>query len=157
LVYGNGLDLWLAAALLHADGAQVTVVLNRPGWPDEVKAAMSLAWQLHIGLNLASARRQGQNGLTLSFLGSENGHTPMELSCDLAVLVQQAKPVYDIPYQLGADLVLDPHRGGYVPRGAVNGRVTTLLPGGLQLQVIGEAAGHSPAALFGCSGEDTRS
>jgi len=28
IVYGHGLDLWLAAALLHAGGAQVTVVLN---------------------------------------------------------------------------------------------------------------------------------
>jgi sarcosine oxidase subunit alpha len=155
LVCGGGLDLWLTATLLHACGARVTVVLNQSEGREEVGAAMSLGWQMHIGLQLASARRQGDDRLILYFIPPDEGHTPVELDCHLAVVVNRAKPAYDVIYQLGADLVLDPTQGGYLPRGVQDGSFRGTLPGGLQLEVAGEAAGLKPAAVLKCESEES--
>jgi sarcosine oxidase subunit alpha len=154
LVCGSGLDLWLTAMLLHVRGARVTVVLSEPEGREEVGAAMALGWQMHIGLQLASARRQGDERLILYFIPPDESHTPVELDCQLAVVANRAKPAYDVIYQLGADLVLDPDRGGYLPRGVQEGRYHTTLPGGLQLEVAGEAAGLAPATVLNAQSEE---
>lgn len=155
LVCGGGLDLWLTAALLHARGARVTVVLSEPEGREEVGAAMSLGWQMHIGLQLASARQQGEDRLILYFIPPDEIHTPVELDCQLAVLVNRAKPAYDVIYQLGGDLVLDPQRGGYVPSGVRGGSSRGTLPGGMQLEVVGEAAGLKPEEVLVCASGET--
>ena len=148
LVCGGGLDLWLCAALLHARGATVTLVLDEAGWTEEVGAAMDNGWPIHSGLRLASVRRRGDRDLAVYCLSAQAGQPPLELPCDLAVVCGRGKPAYDIPYQLGADLVLDPERGGYVPRGVEEERYRGRLAGGLELRVAGEAAGQAAAALL---------
>ncbi len=147
VVCGDGLDLWLTATLLHARGARVTVVLARPDSPQEVAAAMSQGWQIHIGLRLASVRLQGDDTV-LYFIPPDEGHSPVELDCDFAIVCHRAKPAYDVLYQLGADLVLEPERGGYLPDGVREGRYRSVLPGGLQLEVAGEAAGLPPQTVL---------
>jgi hypothetical protein len=148
VVAGRGLDLWLAAALLHVQGAQVAVVPEGAA-AEEIAAAVALGWQLHSGLRLVSARSSGRSRLVLAFAGLEGDLRPVELGCDLAVVAGRGKPAYDLIYQLGADLVLDPQRGGYVPRCLADGRSTDALPGDVELNVSGEAAGEDPVVLLG--------
>lgn len=154
VVFGSGLDLWLAAALLHVGGAQVAIVPLGSGWPDEVNAAIALNWQLHAGLRLANARSEKHPPLMLNFAPAGGRGSSVSLSCDLAVISGPGKPVYDIPYQLGAELVLEPSRGGYVPSGLSGDRLETTLPGGLSLCVAGEAAGQSAAAVLAGPAEE---
>jgi hypothetical protein len=77
----------------------------------------------------------------------------VELACDLAVLAGRGKPVYDVLYQLGADLVLEPERGGYVPTGTRRGGGTTRLPGDVPLTVAGEASGSPAGEVFSAAEE----
>ncbi len=153
VVAGGGLDLWLAAVLLHVRGAQVAVVPEVPA-TEELAAAVALGWQLHSGLRLVSARSAGRTRLVLGFAGLEGDLRPVELGCDLAVVAGRGKPVYDLIYQLGADLVLDPRCGGYVPRCLGDGRTTDTLPGDVELDVSGEAAGEELAAVLGDTAEE---
>ena len=62
----------------------------------------------------------------------------LELAADFAVICQRGKPAYDIPYQLGAELKLDPPAGGFVMSRSTHA--------GLEVAAVGEAAGHPPAA-----------
>jgi sarcosine oxidase subunit alpha len=164
VVVGGGLDLWLSAALLHARGARVSIVPGESGWQTEVSAALDLRWPLHTGLELASASARGSQRLSLVFVPSRGREASpgshVELACDLAVIARRGKPVYDILYQLGADLVLQPELGGYLPAGAAEGdpRGATVadLPGGVGLRLAGEAAGLRPAE-FMTRGEEAAS
>jgi sarcosine oxidase subunit alpha len=152
LVTGTGLDLWLAAALLHAQGARVAAAPGAGEGRAEIGAAVELGWQIHTGLRLASARGR-RDALVLGFAGREDGGRLVELGCDLAVIAGRGKPAYDLIYQLGADLVLDPDRGGYVAPG--RGDLAAVpLPGGLELCVAGEAAGADPAAVLAPPAEE---
>jgi hypothetical protein len=153
---GSGLDLWLAAAVAHARGARVSVVITEGGWPTEVSAAIDLGWQFHSGLELDHARYD-RRGTRLAFKPAQT-RTPepearVELGCDLAVVCGRGKPVYDILYQLGAELEHRSERGGYVPAGTRRGRFSGKLAGGQQLEVGGEAAGMPPAELLGSGSE----
>lgn len=138
VVFGQGLDLWLSAALLHAMGARVTLVLDAAGDADgrALVAARDLGWALHLGLDPQRAR--GRDG-ALAGMTFANGDGSTRLRADIAVSCSRAKPAHDIPYQLGADLVLDPRRGGFAPRS----------PGatGDAVSVVGEAAGDLPEDL----------
>ncbi len=147
VVTGGGFDLWLAAALLHARGASVTAA---PGAPADdaggamLESAARLGWRLHTGMEISEARERGGSVSTL-ILSSRNGDgARAEVACDMAVIAGRGKPAYDIAYQLGAELVLDPARGGYVPRGEDGDRFAIDLPAGSPLIVAGEAAGALP-------------
>jgi len=139
LLVGGGLDLWLAAALLTARGARISLVLTAGDGHEGVAAAMGLKWQLNTGLALTRLATGGGGQVTAVFApgGTAAGphETHMRMDTDLAVLCGRAKPTYDVPYQLGADLVLEPARGGFV----APARAT--LPGGVPLTVTGEALG----------------
>lgn len=126
---GRGLDLWLSAALLHAAGARVTVVPDGDGG-EHLPAAHALGWTLHTGLSIARATSRG-GALAALELSGEGG--ALKLPADLAVVCRRAKPAYDVPYQLGDDLALDPARGGWVPRGPQAGVLNT----------VGEARGQA--------------
>ena len=76
-----------------------------------------------------------------------------EARYDLLVVADRGKPVYDIPFQLGTELVLDPTRGGYIPKGTDLDHFRGILPGGLNLTVTGEAAGQEPGDLFSLAEE----
>ncbi len=149
VVAGVGLDLWLSAALLHARGARVTVVLGETGWPDEVNAAIELGWRLHTGLRLSAAQGYDSAQVTLRFDAPDGSESQVLLESELAVIAERGKPAYDIPYQLGADLALSTVRGGYLPRGLAGDRWEERLPAGLVLAVSGEAAGARPQQLLG--------
>ncbi len=146
LVAGGGLDLWLAAALLHVRGARVTVALGETGWADEVRAAVAWGWQVHTGLRVTQARGRGDAVAAVRLDAPDGGESQVWIDCDLAVIAERGKPAYDVPYQLGADLALNTARGGYLPRGLDGDRHETGLPGGLALVVAGEAAGARPGA-----------
>jgi hypothetical protein len=60
----------------------------------------------------------------------------------------RGKPAYDIPFQLGARLDLAPERGGFIPRETSAAGNGTPPPGGVRLNVAGEAAGLSPGELL---------
>ena len=66
-------------------------------------------------------------------------HLAME--ADLAVICNRGKPAYDVPYQLGAELSLQPGRGGFI------------LPGDSRLVAAGEAAGDLPGRPAHAAGE----
>jgi len=164
VVVGGGLDLWLSSTLLHARGARVSIVPNESGWQSEVSAALDLRWPLHTGLELASASARGRERLSLVLVPSRGREASpgshIELGCDLAVIARRGKPVYDILYQLGAELVLQPELGGYLPAGAArsmgSGATLASLPGGVGLRLGGEAAGIL-SAKFLTQGEGTAS
>jgi hypothetical protein len=121
---GGGLDLLLSAALLHAAGAAVTLCAA-PGAEvagDVLAGAHRLGWTLHTGVTVAGTRARGG--------------ALADLPADLAVVCGRGKPAYDVPYQLGVDLVLDPGRGGFVPRDGGDGADP--------VRVAGEAAGRVP-------------
>jgi len=136
VVWGDGPDLWLAAALLAAGGAAVTVAAAPGTDPTWLPAAGRLGWTLHTGCRPARAVARRD---TVAALELTAGAATVSVPCDLAVICAPGVPAYDVPYQLGADLVLDPERGGYVPRD----------PGArAPLVVAGEAAGRSPGELL---------
>jgi hypothetical protein len=151
VVYGCGFDLWLAAALLHARGARVTVVLMQRDGPAEVASAMDMGWQLQIGMQLVQADQKG-NHLLLSFQSAASAPHPttpdLRLWADLAVIARRGKPTYDIPYQLGADLVLDPARGGYVPRPLPPPSAIPHPPNAQAISITGEARGLAVEQVF---------
>jgi len=161
LVTGGGLDFWLSAALLASRGARVTVVVTESGWHSEVSAAVDLKWQLNTGLALASMRDRGQQGIEATYVPGRAGpgslHAHLNLEADLAVVCGRGKPAYDIPYQLGADLSLQPELGGYLPRGASTGDPAGVLPGNVSVLTVGEAAGLLPADQVANSREETAS
>jgi sarcosine oxidase subunit alpha len=148
VVIGSGLDFWLTAVMLSSRGAEVELVLDEPGWDAEVATARQLGWRLHTGLRLGSARRQRNGQLVLHWQGDGGRRSFLELTCDLAVLARPGKPVYDIPYQLGADLRLEPTCSGFLPPGLSGGRFSGRLPAGVDLHLAGEAAGLSPVATL---------
>jgi len=149
VVWGHGPDQWLCAALLHARGARVVLALDPTAAPDEdaLATARRLGWQLHTGLRPLAALGRAGSLAALRFEDGRSGTRP-ESACEIAVICGRAKPVYDGAYQLGADLVLDPLRGGYVPRGAAAGRWDGRTPAGLRLTIAGEAAGATLADLL---------
>jgi len=158
LVTGGGFDFWLAAAIAHCCGAQVSLVLSEGGWQSEVSTAIDLGWQFNSGLELVSSR-YNKRGLRLAFapVQGDQDHPAsyVELGCDLAVVARRGKPVYDLLYQLGADLVHQPELGGYLPAGTRRGHFATELDSGLELEVLGEAAGALPAELLASPTEVT--
>jgi len=151
ILVGGGLDFWLCAALLSGEGAHISLVVTESGSQSEVSAAMDLRWNLHTGLQLASMRSKGEISVETTFIPQANTPGPvnshLSLTSDLVVLCNRGKPVYDIPYQLGCDLALNPEQGGYLPR-EIDGTVYRgALPGGADLEIIGEAAGALPHDL----------
>ncbi len=77
----------------------------------------------------------------------------IELGCDLAVVCRRGKPVYDIPYQLGAELTHFPELGGYLPAGTRRGTFSGTTADGLELELRGEAAGATPAEVLAAQQE----
>ncbi len=154
LLIGGGIDFWLSAALLASRGARLNLVVEEAGWQSEVSAAVDLNWQLTTGLRLARVEPRGEHLLRATFVPRSSTPGPagsrLELEADIVVVCQRGKPVYDIPYQLGADLTLDPARGGFLAEGAHPGPAR--LPGGALLRTVGEAAGLPPAADPGAEG-----
>jgi thioredoxin reductase len=151
ILVGGGYDFWLSAAMLSAKGAHVSLVVTESGAQSEVSAAMDLKWSLHTGLRLASMRTKGENAVEATFIPQENTPGPvnshLSLTADLVVLCNRGKPVYDIPYQLGCDLTLQPDNGGYLPRDLDSTGYQGTLPDGADFEVFGEAAGTLPGDL----------
>jgi len=148
LIAGRGLDAALSAALLHTAGAKVTVALEpaRIGDPALLATANRLGWHLHTGQTIVASHAKGDRLSSVTLGDDDGGRT--EVPCDLAVITTRAKPAYDLAYQLGVEMVLDPERGGYVPRDVAAGRCETTTPAGLNLTVTGEAAGLTPEELL---------
>ncbi len=146
LVTGTGMDAALAAALLHIRGARVNLALGTPADPDLLACAARHGWSLHTGLSPAESRIR--DGALSALVLTGDGGARTELPCELAVLCGRGKPAYDLAYQLGVDLVLDPDRGGYVPRNAMDGRSVTTAPSGAVVVTAGEAAGALPDDLI---------
>lgn len=149
LLVGGGLDFWLCGCLLAARGANLSLVVTKSGGHTEVSAAVDLKWRLVTGLVLASMRNRGDDRIEGTFVPRESTPGPLDsqlrLQGDLAVICRRGKPVYDIPYQLGADLVLQPNLGGYAPRELGRNGHRGRLPDGGELWIQGEAAGRLPA------------
>jgi sarcosine oxidase subunit alpha len=151
LVIGSGLDFWLSAALLGACGARPNLVLTEDDGLSGVPAAVELGWPLHTGLKLDGLAGQGEDGLKASFSPSSGkgtaGSAHMEMEAALAVVCRRGKPAYDVPYQLGADLTLQPELGGFTLSSSElyrTGAISCTLPDGAALTAVGEAAGHLP-------------
>ncbi len=147
LLTGSGLDLWLAANLLVARGARVGIVVTGEGRHDDIAAAVGLKWTLTTGLELEAVSRRGPQRLAASFTpggggGGRAAATRLDQEADLVVICGRGKPAYDIAYQLGADLVLDPARGGFVAP------ADFATAGGVPLAAAGEAAGIAPDELL---------
>lgn len=146
LVIGSGLDFWLSAALLDTSGAQLSVVVTDAGGPDEIAAAVDRNWPLNTGLKLHSISGNGEQHLRASFTcGTSGGNltgSNLTMDADLAVICNRAKPAYDVPYQLGADLSLQPDLGGFV------------LSGSPELGTVGEAAGGLPGVAASPASEE---
>lgn len=151
LLVGGGLDLWLSAALLARRQALVSLVVTGTGWQSEVSAAVDLGWQLTTGLRLAGIQARGETAVEATFVPGQASPGPsdshLRLLADFAVICERGKPAYDIPYQLGADLTLQPELGGFVPRGAAGGGYQGELAPGAGLTVVGEAAGALPEEM----------
>lgn len=112
---------------------------------------MDLKWPLNTGLKLDEISERGEGHLTASFVqgtpSSGEAGTRLSLEADLAVICGRGKPAYDIPYQLGANLALQPDLGGFalpLPDDSGSGPATSLLPGGPRLVAVGEACGDLP-------------
>jgi len=149
VVWGHGPDQWLCAALLHARGARVALALDPTAAPDDdaLATADRLGWRLLTGVRPAAALGRAGSLAALRFDDGRGG-ARREAACEIAVMCGRGKPVYDGAYQLGADLVLDPLRGGYVPRDAAAGRWDGRTPAGLRLTIAGESAGATLADLL---------
>jgi hypothetical protein len=145
LVIGSGMDLWLSAALLDTSGARLNLVVTDAGSPDEIAAAVDRQWPLNTGLELHSISGYGKQHLRASFTpdassGNRTG-SRLTMQADLAVICNRAKPAYDVPYQLGTDLALQPGLGGFV------------LSDSPSLVAVGEAAGGLPGVAANSAGE----
>jgi len=152
LLIGGGLDFWLSAVLLAVRGAAINLVVTESGCQTEVAAAVDLKWALNTGLRLAEMRSTGEETIQAVFVPRRNAPGPlgshMHLEADLVVICRRGKPAYDIPGHLGADLVLRPELGGYLPPDlddAITDDLTMPLAGGAQIIYTGEALGHLPA------------
>jgi len=153
LVIGGGFDFWLCAALLDTVGARLSLVMTASENPGEISAALDRNWQLTTGLKLDRITAKGQEHLRATFSPLESGNNRMKshlvMDADLAVVCGRGKPAYDIPYQLGAELYLQPERGGFTlnqPGQPLSDRRECSLSGGRLLAVAGEAAGSLPGA-----------
>ena len=151
LVIGGGLDFWLSAALLDASGARLGLVVTGDGGPAEIPAAVDLNWSLNTGLNLHEISGRGEERLLASFIPDPSGGnltgSHLAMNAELTVICNRGKPAYDVPYQLGAELSLQPELGGFtLPPSdeSGSGLVSCTLPGGSRLVAAGEAAGGLP-------------
>lgn len=160
LIIGSGLDLWLSAALLDARGAHLSLVVTDDGIPAELPVAVDRNWQLNTGLTLESISTPSREDLRARFTPVAVGESPsgshLTLDADLVVICNRGKPAYDIPYQLGADLTLQPALGGFAPgrspeSAPEQGEIR--LPGGPRLITTGEAAGLVPGLSAYSAGE----
>jgi sarcosine oxidase subunit alpha len=146
LLVGSGLDLWLSAAVLAHRGAVVSLVVTGSGWQSEVSAAVDLGWQLTTGLQLAEVKPLGHNRIEAVFTPGRTAPGPVDsqlrLQADFAVICRRGKPTYDIPYQLGADMVNQPERGGFT-----SAEPEVELAGVATLAFRGEAAGLLPVDM----------
>ncbi|MCP4799986.1 MAG: hypothetical protein GY893_08565 [bacterium] len=106
VVCGHGRDFWLSAFLLNAKGANVTAVLDVDD-KDLIETATASGITVTTGTMPVAAR---SNNGTLSAIKLED----TSYKCKLCIITGNAKPAYDIPYQLGAKLTLDPARGGFI-------------------------------------------
>lgn len=153
LLVGDGLDLWLSATLLATRGARISLMIGGHGMPAEIAGAVRMKWQLNSGLALGGLARRGRDLVQATFApgghASAQAETHMRMDADLVVLCGRGKPTYDIPYQLGAQLTLDPAAGGFVAPPA------STLPGAVPLTVAGEAAGLVPDLVLGAAPEVT--
>ncbi len=136
LVVGSGLDLWLSASLLDAEGAHLSLVVTDNSGPKELPAAMDHKWPLHTGLELHAISGRGKERLRASFTpdpssGNQAG-SHLEIDADLTVICARGKPAYDVPFQLGSELSLRPDLGGFI------------LTNDSRLMAAGEAAGGLP-------------
>jgi sarcosine oxidase, subunit alpha len=135
VVWGHGPDLWLSASLLHVCGAKVTLALDEEAKADGalLEVAHRLGWALQTNTDVVAAMSQDH---TLDRLVLSSGGGRHEIPCEFAVLCCRGKPIYDVPYQLGVDLVLKPERGGFVPRENTGSKTDAVT-------VVGEAAGRN--------------
>lgn len=142
LIVGSGFDFWLSSAVLDAVGARLSLVLTESGNPSELSVAMERKWQMNTGLKLDRLTAKGENNLRATFSPLVSGNGPagshLVIDADLAVVCGRGKPAYDIPYQLGAHMTLQPDRGGFI---LSDGGHT---PGVGGLTAVGEAAGRLP-------------
>ena len=136
LVVGSGLDFWLSAALLDEGGAHLSLVVTENGGPAEIPSAMDRKWQIHTGVKLHGISGRGKEHLRASFTPDPSdgnlAGSHLAIDADLAVICDRGKPAYDVPYQLGSELSLQPDLGGFI------------LPGDSRLVTAGEAAGGLP-------------
>lgn len=151
LVIGSGPDFWLSAALLDTTGAKLSLVPTGDGNADEISAAVDLEWPLNTGMKLDGISARGEGRLQASFVagspGTGEAGTRLSLEADLAVICGRGKPAYDIPYQLGANLKLQPDLGGFtlpLSGDPDDGEYVSVLSGGSRLVAIGEACGGLP-------------
>ncbi len=145
LVIGGGLDFWLSAALLDAAGARLSLVVTDSGAPSAIPAAVDCQWPLSTGLKLQGISAKGDQQLQASFTPDGSGESrpgsQLTMEVDLAVICNRAKPAYDVPYQLGADVSLQPELGGFA------------LSNESHLTAVGEAAGELPGGPAQPAGE----
>lgn len=148
LIVGRGLDFWLSAALLAARGAQPALVLTGADERSEIAAAVERKWQLTTGMQLAHLRGAGEDRIAAAFVPGESTpgplHSHLQLEGELAVVCNPGKPSFDIPYQVGVALELDPDAGGFVPAKRTRTGYAGVLPDGAPVAVVGEAAGTGP-------------
>lgn len=155
LLVGSGPDLWLAAALITSRGGLPNILLDGGDDGTELAAAVAHRWPLHTGLVLDRIGPAGGEGLRAEFVPGPGpgGGGRLALDADLAVICRRAKPVYDIPYQLGVDLELVPDRGGFLPRGCTDSGWSTRIPEGPEVAFVGEAAGQAAQEVLAGAGE----
>ncbi|MCK9996119.1 MAG: (2Fe-2S)-binding protein [Candidatus Krumholzibacteria bacterium] len=136
LIIGGGLDFWLSAALLDVAGAHLSLVVTNSDDPSEIPAAVDRKWPLNTGLILDNISGMGEQKLRASFSpdGSQSirHDSQMTMDADLAVICNRAKPAYDVPFQLGGDVTLQPDLGGFA------------LSDDSSLVAVGEAGGNLP-------------
>ncbi|MCP4572281.1 MAG: hypothetical protein GY838_07995 [bacterium] len=156
LLVGGGQDLWLAAALLETRGAHPSILLESDDNGTDLATAVARRWPLHTGLVLDRAHTAADgSGLRAEFVPGPGpgGGGRLTLDADLVVVCRRAKPIYDIPYQLGVDLHLAPEQGGFVPRGCTGSGWSTTVPNGPEVTFVGEAAGETPETVLAGAGE----
>ncbi len=148
LIIGSGLDFWLSACLLAVCGARPSLILTDNQDGDEVAAAVEHKWPLHTGLALDQIKQTSETRLIATFVPRQTQtrtrSSHLDLEADLALICKRGKPVYDIPHQLGRELALYPELGGFLPTGAGDTALRGILPGGLALEILGEASGQLP-------------
>jgi hypothetical protein len=148
LAIGDGLDFWLSAALLDICGARLSLVLTGDGLSRSISAAIQRKWQLNTGMKLDRITGKANEGLQARFTPDRSHRgSSLVMDADLAVICNRGKPAYDIPYQLGADLALEPEFGGFLVNPysqSESGLRIASLPSGARLVVAGEAAGLEP-------------